>query len=117
MLEFFQSSIGTPCRALPNDYFRDMQQAKIDEQWDDTSARYTVMEQKSIGSEIFEEIEVWIDYVVGQTSGGLKYNLAPLYSNIQCYLLKCWKALRDLMLKRKDEICLNGNALKSLNIG
>ena len=72
MLEFFQSSIGTPCRTLPNDYFRDMQQAKIDEQWDDTSARYTVMEQKSIGSEIFKEIEVWVDYVVGQTSGGLK---------------------------------------------
>ncbi len=32
-------------------------------------------------------------------------------------LANCWKALRAYMLKRKDEICLNAQCLKSYRIG
>lgn len=55
---------------MPNDYFRDQQQAAIDQQWDCTSAKYTIKQQADFGSNVYNDIEVWIDYVVGLGSRG-----------------------------------------------
>lgn len=69
-LPFFENGLDNGIIQTPNDYFRDQQQASIDQQWDCTSAKYTIKEQKDFGSDIYNDIEVWIDYVVGLGSRG-----------------------------------------------
>lgn len=69
-LPFFENGLNNGAIQTPNDYFRDQQQAAIDQQWDYTSAKYTIKEQKDFGSNVYNEIEVWIDYVVGLGSRG-----------------------------------------------
>ena len=105
MLTYYINSMNNGMNPQPNERYRELQQARIDEQWENTSAKFTVVEQKEIGSNTYNEVEVWINYVVGQGSTGLK--IVPLYSNVYRNLLKCWKTLRALMLKQKDEKCLD----------
>lgn len=69
-LPFFVNGLSNGAIQKPNDYFRDQQQAAIDQQWDYTSAKYTIKEQEDFGSNVYNEIEVWIDYVVGLGSRG-----------------------------------------------
>lgn len=69
-LPFFQNGLSNGIIQTPNDYFRDQQQAAIDQQWDCTSAKYTIKEQADFGSSVYNDIEVWIDYVVGLGSRG-----------------------------------------------
>lgn len=69
-LPFFQNGLSNGIIQTPNDYFRDQQQAAIDQQWDCTSAKYTIKEQADFGSSVYKDIEVWIDYVVGLGSRG-----------------------------------------------
>ena len=70
ILPFFQNGLNNGAIQTPNDYFRDQQQAAIDQQWDCTSAKYTIKEQFEFGSNVYNDIEVWIDYVVGLGSRG-----------------------------------------------
>ena len=67
---FFENAINNGIIQTPNDYFRDQQQAAIDQQWEYTSARYTIEEQVDFGSYDFRKIEVWVDNVVGLSSRG-----------------------------------------------
>ena len=67
---FFENGLFNNAIQTPNDYFRDQQQAAIDQQWDCTSARYTIKEQLDFGSDVYNDIEVWIDYIVGLGSRG-----------------------------------------------
>ena len=67
---FFQNGLSNGTIQTPNDYFRDQQQAAIDQQWDCTSAKYTIKQQADFGSNVYNNIEVWIDYVVGLGSRG-----------------------------------------------
>lgn len=69
-LPFFQNGLSNGIIQTPNDYFRDQQQAAINQQWDCTSAKYTIKEQADFGSSVYNDIEVWIDYVVGLGSRG-----------------------------------------------
>lgn len=69
-LPFFENGIASGAIQTPNDYFRDQQQAAIDQQWDCTSAKYTIKQQADFGSNVYNDIEVWIDYVVGLGSRG-----------------------------------------------
>lgn len=69
-LPFFQNGLNNGIIQTPNDYFRDQQQAAIDQNWDCTSAKYTIKQQADFGSNIYNDIEVWIDYVVGLGSRG-----------------------------------------------
>lgn len=69
-LPFFQNGLNNGAIQMPNDYFHDQQQAAIDQQWDCTSAKYTIKEQADFGSNVYNDIEVWIDYVVGLGSRG-----------------------------------------------
>lgn len=68
--EFFQNGMLHDMVKSPNDAFRERQQEAINARWEATTARYTVKEQKDFGSNIFCDIEVWIDYVVGMGSRG-----------------------------------------------
>lgn len=70
ILPFFQNGLDNGSIQMPNDYFRDQQQAAIDQQWDCTSAKYTIKQQADFGSNVYNDIEVWIDYVVGLGSRG-----------------------------------------------
>lgn len=75
-LGFFENAIASGMVPEPNQLYRDLNQAFIDEQWENTTARYTVDEQKMVDGGFpafeFDSIEVWINYVVGQTSTGMK---------------------------------------------
>ena len=71
-LPYFENALSGDYLQTPNDYFRDLQQAAIDNLFDCTSARYTVQEQDAIGASTYHEIDVWLDYIVGTTSSGVK---------------------------------------------
>lgn len=71
-LPYFENALSGGYLQTPNDYFRDLQQAAIDNLFDCTSARYTVQEQDAIGASTYHDIDVWLDYIVGTTSSGVK---------------------------------------------
>ena len=71
-LPYFENALSGGYLQTPNDYFRDLQQAAIDNLFDCTSARYTVQEQDAIVSSTYHDIDVWLDYIVGTTSSGVK---------------------------------------------
>lgn len=71
-LPYFENALSGGYLQTPNDYFRDLQQAAIDNLFDCTSAKYTVQEQDAIGASTYHDIDVWLDYIVGTTSTGLK---------------------------------------------
>ena len=71
-LPYFEKALSGGYLQTPNDYFRDLQQAAIDNLFDCTSARYTVQEQDAIGASTYHDIDVWLDYIVGTTSSGVK---------------------------------------------
>lgn len=72
MLPYFENSLNSGYLQNPNDYFKDLQQAAIDGLFDCTSAKYTVQEQDAIGASTYHDIDVWLDYIVGTTSSGVK---------------------------------------------
>lgn len=70
-LDYFENSLQSGMIQAPNDYYRELQQAFIDEQWDNTSAKQIVYQQRldckgNFTNDCFEKIEVWMNYVVGQ---------------------------------------------------
>lgn len=71
-LSYFENALDSGYLQSPNDYFRDLQQAAVDGLFDCTSAKYTVKEQDDIGSPTYHDIDVWLDYIVGTTSSGVK---------------------------------------------
>ena len=71
-LPYFENALSGGYLQTPNDYFRDLQQAAIDNLFDCTSAKYTVQEQDAIGASTYHNIDVWLDYIVGTTSSGVK---------------------------------------------
>lgn len=70
MPSFIQLDIDSGMLNQPNEKYRELQQAYIDQEWDNTTSRYVVKEQIDFGSSIYSDIEVWIDYVVGLGSRG-----------------------------------------------
>ena len=71
-LIYFENALDGGYLQSPNDYFRDLQQAAVDNLFDCTSAKYTVQEQDDIGTSTYHDIDVWLDYIVGTTSSGVK---------------------------------------------
>lgn len=72
MLDYFTNGLDSGMNSQPNDEYRGLQQAIIDDQWDNTSAIEKVLEQDEIGSKTYSEVEVWVNYIVGQGSTGEK---------------------------------------------
>lgn len=71
-LPYFENALSGEYLQTPNDYFRDLQQAAVDNLFDCTSAKYTIQEQDAIGSSTYHNVDVWLDYIVGTTSSGVK---------------------------------------------
>ena len=71
-LHYFENALSGGYLQEPREYFRDLQQAAIDGLFDCTSAKYTVQEQDAIGASTYHNIDVWLDYIVGTTSSGVK---------------------------------------------
>lgn len=71
-LSYFENALSGGYIQTPNDYFRDLQQAAVDNLFDCTSAKYTVQEQDGIGAYTYHCVDVWLDYIVGTTSSGVK---------------------------------------------
>lgn len=72
---FFESGIAIMAKS-PNDYYRELQQAFIDEQWANTSAKTPengggIFEQTYIGSDDYCCIEAWVKPTVADTTRGL----------------------------------------------
>lgn len=70
MPSFIQLDIDSGMLNQPNEKYRELQQAYINQEWDNTTSRYVIKEQINFGSSIYSDIEVWIDYVVGLGSRG-----------------------------------------------
>lgn len=72
MLTYYINSLDSGMIPQPNENYRELQQARVDDQWENTSARFVIREQQAIGLDEYIEIEAWLNYVVGQTSSGMK---------------------------------------------
>lgn len=71
-LDYFNVGLDIGAYPDPNTQYRDLQQAFQNQQWDNTTALYTIEEQDEIGTFTFHRIEAWLAHVVGMTSTGTK---------------------------------------------
>lgn len=71
-LRFFNNIINSQIDTVPDKMYRNLQQEFIDMQWDNTTALYTVKEQRDIGSFYYDDLEVWLVPTVADTSTGMK---------------------------------------------
>lgn len=69
---YYQNIIDNNISPKPNEQYRNDIQASIDWGWDNTSAKYTVQEENTIGGTTYTDIDVWIDYVVADGSSPFK---------------------------------------------
>ena len=66
--DFYINAKDNGMNMLPDEYYREMQQAFYDSQWDNSSAVKEIEEQDFIGSKTFHKIEAWINKVIGTTT-------------------------------------------------
>ena len=71
-LSFYLNSVDSGVSEQPNEFYRGLQQAFINAQWDNTTALITVQEQDGFGLDTYHDIEVWINKVIGITSTFMK---------------------------------------------
>lgn len=71
-LRFYQNSLDNGMSLQPNDDYRQLQQAFMDQAWDNTSARRIIEEQDGFGPLTFHDIDVWLNFVVGTTTTFMK---------------------------------------------
>ena len=67
-LTYFQNAVDNKYLQMPNEQYRDIQQAFYDAQWDNTTARIEILEQDYIGAKTFHKIDAWINKVIGSTT-------------------------------------------------
>lgn len=104
-LKFFNNVISNQIDSDPNRMYRDLQQEFINLQWDNTTQVITVKEEEDIGSNIYNDLDVWISPTVADTSTGLKILLALLYRNIYDKTpLTAESSLELIILQHTDEI-------------
>lgn len=71
-LHFFDNAINSQVASLPSAMYEDLQQEFVNLQWDNTAVIEKVLEQETIGSDNYNEIEVWVDATIADTTTGLK---------------------------------------------
>ena len=71
-LKFFNNVVHSKIDTVPDTMYRDLQQEFINLQWDNTTQLITVKEEKAIGSNIYNDLDVWISPTVADTSTGMK---------------------------------------------
>ena len=70
-LNFFENAVTNGLAQLPNNEFRERQQAAIDQRWEVTTNRYVIQEQDEIGSIEYHDTEAWIGNAMGMTTRGM----------------------------------------------
>lgn len=75
--DFYETMVNSGYIKQPNEYYRSLQQAFVDSQWDNTSAKTPesgglIEEQSDIGSDVYDEIEAWVAPTVADVSSGSK---------------------------------------------
>lgn len=71
-LRFFNNSVQNNLIPSPPTLYEDLQQEFINLEWDNTAVIEKVQEQVAIGSDKYNEIEVWVDATIADTTTGLK---------------------------------------------
>ena len=71
-LHFFDNIVGKEINPAPPTMYEELQQEFVNLQWDNTAVIETVKEQKEIGSDIYNDIDVWVDATIADTTTGLK---------------------------------------------
>lgn len=71
-LRFFENSVQNNLIPSPPTLYEDLQQEFINLEWDNTAVIEKVQEQVAIGSDTYNEIEVWVDATIADTTTGLK---------------------------------------------
>ena len=71
-LRFFDNVINNQIDTVPDTMYRDLQQEFINLQWDNTTQIITVKEEEAIGSNVYNDLDVWISPTVADTSTGMK---------------------------------------------
>lgn len=68
-LKFFQNYMSSSWAKSPDEEYKDLLQATIDDQWDNTTQVYCVQEQDCIGSSCYHHIDVRVDYAIDMGTG------------------------------------------------
>lgn len=71
-LSYYINSLSNNMTEQPMDYYKNLQQAFYDSVWENTSALTTVQMQESIGSDVYNEVQVWINKAIGNTTTFMK---------------------------------------------
>ena len=68
-LHFFSNMVNnSTINSMPPKLYEDLQQEFINLEWDNTAVIENVQEQKNIGSDEYNEIEVWVDATIADTT-------------------------------------------------
>lgn len=68
MLKYYTNYLDN-ISTTPSQSYTELFQATIDEQWSNTTQLITVLEQNDIGSDIYNELEVRVDYALNMGTG------------------------------------------------
>lgn len=68
-LKFYQNYIDSLSYASPDEAYRDLMQASVLAQWDNTTQVINIKEQDGIGSSVYKDIEVRVDYAIDMGTG------------------------------------------------
>ena len=68
-LDFYQNYLYALAPENADDAYRDLIQATICDQWDNTTQVITVCEQCHVGHDCYEDIEVRVDYAIDMSTG------------------------------------------------
>lgn len=71
-LRFFNNVVYNHIDTDPNTMYRDLQQEFVNLQWENTTQIITVKEEEDIGSNVYNDLDIWISPTVADTSTGLK---------------------------------------------
>lgn len=68
-LKFYQNDLNSLSYSSPDEAYRDLMQASVLAQWDNTTQVIKVKEQESIGSNLYNDVEVRVDYAIDMGTG------------------------------------------------
>lgn len=67
-LPYFQSFLNNFAQN-PNDYYLELQQEVLNSQWENTTQSYVVQQQQSIGSDVYDPVDIMVDNVIDMGTG------------------------------------------------
>lgn len=70
-LKYFENTLDNNVFGCdPNEQYHDLEQEYIDDNWENTSIRYTIEEQDGYGELNFHKIEAWVNNVIATSTSG-----------------------------------------------